>query len=65
MFMASQIQGEGSIFLVSKKNLNPYYWHIWGIRNCQKWNRIEKIMPTPKVEGVKKLKKQTPKRYKG
>jgi hypothetical protein len=41
---------------VSKENLNPSYWCFWGIKNCQKMNRIEKIMP-PQSRGGPKTQK--------
>jgi len=43
---------------MSKKNLNPSYWHPWGIKNDKKkWNRIEKIMGPQSKEGQKLKKK--------
>jgi len=47
-------------FLVSKQNLNPFYW--W-IKICQKKLQMRKLRP-PKVEGVKNSKKQTIEHYK-
>jgi hypothetical protein len=51
-------------FMVSKQNLNPSYWHIWCIKNCQRWNVIEKVMAA-QSKGGQKLKKTTTKHYKG
>jgi hypothetical protein len=62
--MASYIQGEGFIIFSVQKTLNPSYWCFWGTKNCQKRNKIEKVM-APKVEGVKNSKKETTKCYKG
>jgi hypothetical protein len=44
---------------VSKKNLNPSYWHLWDTKNCKNWNRIEKFM-APQSRGGQKLKKKKP-----
>jgi hypothetical protein len=55
--------GKGSIVSSVQTKLNPSYWHIWCIKNHQKQIGIEKVT-TPKVEGVKKLKKQITKHYK-
>jgi hypothetical protein len=49
-------KGKALLFLVSKKNLNPSYWRIWCIKNCQKRNRIKKVM-APKSREGKKFKK--------
>jgi hypothetical protein len=62
--MAGQIQGEAPLFLVSKKNLNPSYWHLWGIKTHKKWNKLIKLWP-PKLEGVKNFKTQSTEYYKG
>jgi hypothetical protein len=59
MFKASQIQGEGSIIFFCKKNLNPFYWHIWCTKNHQKRNRIEKVM-APQSKGGQELQKKPP-----
>jgi hypothetical protein len=57
--------GRALLFLVFKQNLNPSYWHIWHIKNCQKWNIIEKVTTPKELEGVKNPKKQTTKCYQG
>ncbi len=44
---------------MSKQNLNPSYWCLWGTKNHQKHNRIEKIMAPQSREG-QKLKKNKP-----
>jgi hypothetical protein len=46
------------MFLESKQNLNPFYWHIWCIKKYQKQNRIEKVM-VPQSKGGQELKKKT------
>jgi hypothetical protein len=46
-------KGKALLFLVSKQNLNPSYWHIWCIKNCQKRNRIKKVMAPKSREGKK------------
>jgi hypothetical protein len=56
-------KGRASLFLVSKQNLNPSYWHILYTKNRKKWIRIEKLM-TPQNRGVKNSKKQTIECYK-
>jgi hypothetical protein len=42
-----------------KQNLNPSYWSLWGTKNRQKWNRIEKVI-APQSRGGQKLKKNKP-----
>jgi hypothetical protein len=56
-------RGGVSLFLVSKQNLKPFYWHNWHIKNYQKRIRIEKVT-TPQGEGAKNSEKQTFKYYK-
>ncbi len=53
---ADQIQERAPLFLVSKKNLNPSYWHIWCTKNCQKWNKNEKVA-IPQSRGGQRFKK--------
>jgi hypothetical protein len=48
-------KGRVPSFLVSKKNLNPSYWCLWGTKNYQKRNKIEKIR-APQSKGGQKLK---------
>jgi hypothetical protein len=59
MFKVGEIQGWTPLFLVFKNNLNPFYWHIWCIKNHQKHNKIEKKWPF-KVEGINNSKKKPP-----
>jgi hypothetical protein len=42
--------------MVFKQNLNPSYWHIWHIKNCQKGNKIDKVMD-PQSKRGQELKK--------
>jgi hypothetical protein len=44
------------LFLVSKKTLNHSYWRKWHAKNCQRQNRIEKIM-APQSRGGQEFKK--------
>jgi hypothetical protein len=50
-------KGRAPLFLMSKQNLNPSYWHILHTKNQVK-NTLElrKLHP-PKVKGVKNSKK--------
>jgi hypothetical protein len=52
------------MFLVSKQNLNSSYWCLWGIKNCQKWDRMENVMAPQSIRG-QNLKKKTIECYKG
>jgi hypothetical protein len=47
------------MFLMSKQNLNPFYWRIWRTKNYQKNNRIEKVM-VPQSRKGQELKKNKP-----
>jgi len=55
----SKSKGRVPLFLVSKQNLNLSYWHIWRTKNCQKWNKIEKVISS-KVKRIKNSKKNKP-----
>jgi hypothetical protein len=46
-------------FWCLNKNLNPLYCCIWHTKNCQKRNRIEKVM-TPHSRGGQKPRKNKP-----
>jgi hypothetical protein len=43
------------LFLVSKQNLNPFYWHIWCTGDRQKQNRIVKVT-APQSKGGEELR---------
>jgi hypothetical protein len=45
---------------MSKQHLTPFYWHIWCIKNHQKWNEIEKIMAFQSKRGSKTQKNKPP-----
>jgi hypothetical protein len=45
---------------MSKQHLNPFYWHIWCIKNHKKWNKIEKIMALQSKRGSKIQKNKPP-----
>jgi hypothetical protein len=48
----AESKGRAPLFLVSKQNLNPSYWHIWHTKSCPKWNRIEKVWRLKVERGV-------------
>jgi len=50
-------KGKVPMFIVSKQNLNSSYWCLWGIKNCQKWNKMEKVMAPQSIRGQKLKKK--------
>jgi hypothetical protein len=64
MFKASQIQGEGSIVSDVQTKFEPSYWRLWGFKNHEKRNRIEKIM-APQSRGGQNSKIKTIECYKG
>jgi len=57
---AGRIQGEGFVVSGVQKKLEPLLLHIWHTKNCQKWNRIEKVTTSQYREGSRTQKNKPP-----
>ncbi len=51
-------KGRAPLFLMTKQNLNPFYWWIWRTKNCKTWNRIDKVT-APQSRGSKTQKNKS------